>query len=90
MNADGSGARRLTFNETWDNRPAWSPDGSRIIFMRFTGRADVPEVRHWDIWVMNADGSGQRALTGTTDWDHDPAWSPDGRTIAFSRSGAYS
>jgi len=41
----------------------------------------------YGIWVMNADGSGQRRLTrnprGT---DESPSWSPDGRTIVFARS----
>ncbi|HET6894343.1 MAG TPA: S9 family peptidase [Candidatus Baltobacteraceae bacterium] len=36
------------------------------------------------IWVMNADGSGTRALTSGTRWgEGDPQWSPDDRTIAF-------
>jgi TolB protein len=32
---------------------------------------------------MNADGSGQRRLTHNTAGDYAPAWSPDGRMIAF-------
>ena len=36
---------------------------------------------------MNADGSGQRRLTRSTTADIFPAWSPDGRKIAFDGGG---
>ncbi len=40
--------------------------------------------RHTHIWVMNADGSAARSLTGGTQWSEgNPQWSPDDRTIAF-------
>ncbi|MFN2450298.1 MAG: prolyl oligopeptidase family serine peptidase [Candidatus Baltobacteraceae bacterium] len=40
--------------------------------------------RHAHLWVMNADGSGARALTSGTQWSEgNPQWSPDDRTIAF-------
>lgn len=55
MNADGSGKRLLMRNASLD---AWSPDGRRIAFGRWTDGND-------DIYVMNADGSGQRNLTHT-------------------------
>ena len=43
-------------------------------------------VRGSDIWVMNADGSGQVNLTNSPDYENQPVWSPDGARLAFSRS----
>jgi TolB protein len=36
-----------------------------------------------ELYVMNADGRGRTRLTANADWDGMPAWSPDGRLIAF-------
>lgn len=36
-----------------------------------------------DIYVVNADGSGQANLTRSPEWEHCPRWSPDGRRIVF-------
>jgi Tol biopolymer transport system component len=76
MNADGSGATRLTNNSTYDHAPAWSPDGERIAFV--SGRNGSSE-----IYVMNADGSEQTNLTNNLADDTDPSWSPNGKRIAF-------
>ncbi len=59
-----------------DLTPAWSPDGGRIAFVSDRDGDD-------EIYVMNADGSGQIRLTTSAGPDLWPAWSPDGVQIAF-------
>ena len=81
MNADGSDQTQLTDTAAPESAdPAFSPDGTQIVFEQFAG-AD-PE-----IWVMNADGTGQVQLTDNTQIDIDPSFSPDGQKIVFSRTG---
>ena len=77
-NADGSGAHNVTNAPGYDDDSAvWSPDGTKIAFVRFYGGAG-------EIFVMNADGSGQTDLTNDPANDGDPTWSPDGSKIAFT------
>ena len=92
INADGSGQRRLTnggvpgCGQEWG--AAWSPDGRNIAFVgnpMFPPPAGTPYTYDSTIYVMNADGSAQRGLTGTAGFEDSPAWSPDGRKIAFLR-----
>jgi TolB protein len=74
-----------------DTSPAWSPGGDRVAFVRHMHD-------HWELYVVNADGSGLRRLTTTPDKPSgepgssaSPAWSPDGQYIAFltDRTGAW-
>ncbi len=58
---------RLTNNSSWDGSPAWSPDGTQITF--HSNRDGNSE-----IYMMNADGSGQINLTNNSVWDSSPAW----------------
>ena len=62
-----------------DNLPAFSPDSSKIAFTWTYGGAT-------DVYVMNAsDGTQVTAVTDDNAFDMDPAWSPDGRSIVYSR-----
>ena len=81
--ADGSGARDLT-PEGFQGQPAFTPDGSSIVFEREAGGNGV--------WIMRKDGSRARRLTRnpfasaeSCGCDTDPNVSPDGRTITFVR-----
>jgi Tol biopolymer transport system component len=78
MNSDGTGARRLTNNPGNDQMPAWSPDGTRIVWASIRPGSPARE-----LWIMNADGSDQRRLTNLGTLPGWPAWSPDGHRIAF-------
>jgi Tol biopolymer transport system component len=84
MNADGTGRTNLTNSKQDELSPAWSPDRSRIAFVRWHGQ-NPNEV---EIWVMNSDGSGQARLTSGS-IDESPSWSPDGSRITFSRKHVY-
>jgi len=78
MRADGSNRQNLTQNLGLgtDIRPAWSADGSRIVWARRTGD-------DYEIFVMNSDGSGVTQLTNDAADDRCPSWSPDGNKLAF-------
>jgi hypothetical protein len=54
MNADGGGQRRLTRITEHNTGPAWLSDGRKIVFSSWHGPWD------FEVYVMNADGSGQR------------------------------
>jgi Tol biopolymer transport system component len=97
VNADGTGLRNLTRVSCTglcrtNEEPAWAPNGKRIAFVRTIGplpaNGGPPPIV--GIFLMNADGthvqqvSQRRPNSGTE--DHAPAWSPDGRRIAFMRA----
>jgi Tol biopolymer transport system component len=85
INPDGTGLVRLTNNPADDRDPAWSPDGTKIVFAsnRSLYRGFVSRMQ---LWVMNADGTGLKQLTSGSDNESQPAWSPDGTRIAYHYS----
>lgn len=83
MNSDGSGVRTLTTGGS----PDWSPDGKEIVFERIG--PCVFDICNGDIYIMAADGSQVRRLTssqGLFSYAGRPAWSPDGRKIAYRQN----
>jgi TolB protein len=87
IDADGTGkASRLTDNSEEERGPAWSPDGTRILFMCRRG-SPVPGgvLPTFELCVMNADGTELKRLTNNAVPELTPSWSPDGRQIVFHR-----
>ncbi|MFN8490887.1 MAG: hypothetical protein U0350_25060 [Caldilineaceae bacterium] len=80
MQADGTGQKILTSGGNTRFEPEWSPDSTKIIYAHYTGRS-------WDIYQINADGSGETDLSNLDLTDEtNPKWSPDGSKIVFESS----
>lgn len=70
----------LTDSGSAESSPSWSPDGTKIAYLsNATGSIEI--------YVMNADGTGQTRLTNNALTESSLAWSPDGTQIAFSDGG---
>jgi TolB protein len=79
---DGRHRVRLSRTPQDEDEPDWSPDGSRIAYTRSVEVGGVFLARRqFGIWVMRADGSGQRQLTG--DDGFAPDWAPDATRILY-------
>jgi Tol biopolymer transport system component len=97
LNADGSNFTDLTRfgapEDTGTGSSRWSPNGLKLIFdaPSSTNGGIFSPPRAQNIWVMNADGSDQTALTNLTASNarsFDPSWSPDASEVVFSSSRA--
>ncbi len=81
MNADGTGAVRVTNDPQPDGRPAFTPDGQAIVFHSSRpGPAGKQQ-----IWSVNLDGTGLTQLTHDS-VNASPTVSPDGQTVAYVSS----
>ena len=78
IKTDGSQLIRLTNNPYTDRYPRWNLQGDKIAFV--TNRSG-----HDDIFVINADGTGEKKLSEPSHIgdDDSPSWSFDGKKLAF-------
>lgn len=60
-------------------QPVWSPLGNKVVFTRWMGTSG-----DWELFSVDVDGSHELRLTNSAGLDWLPAWSPDGRRIAFT------
>jgi len=79
MNADGSNRRQITPYSPPATLPDWNPDATAIVYeLHDLGGEGIKASLH----VVNADGSGDKKIADNA---RQPSWSPDGKTILFTR-----
>ena len=82
VDLEGGEARQLTEGDCEDDAPAWSPDGTRIVFGALRGeRWDTELITR--LYVVDADGGEPTQLTRDEGSYETPAFSPDGTRIAY-------
>lgn len=84
INADGTGARRLSPTPGFDVTPSWSPDGTKIVFVRLLAAPQPNTIPPSEIHVMNADGTGDRVILANAGLSIEPRWAVTGKIVFMS------
>jgi TolB protein len=91
---DGTGAANLTNSAAREDTPDWSPDGTKIAFATDADKTEPCNLQayhaplcNYELYTMNANGTGQTRLTNDSGAQHYPSFSPDGSKLAFSDFG---
>ena len=81
---DDGTVQQLTKNQGIDKDAAWSPDGTKIVWL-----TQGPAAGDFDVTIMDADGKNEVNLTPdfATDLASQPTFSPDGTKVSFSARG---
>jgi len=85
IDADGSNERQLTNHPLRDGHAKFLADGSRIIFNSQRHDEGTLELKNYEIYEMNPDGSEIQRLTNHIEWDTYPSFSPDGQKVLWRR-----
>jgi len=85
MKSDGSNLKQLTNHPFRDGHAKFSPDGKKIIFNSQRDDEGKLELKNYELYEMNTNGTGIKRLTNYFEWDTYPSYSPDGRKILWRR-----
>jgi len=75
MDIDGTNRTQLTFDKEGGMEPSYSPDGEKILYLRWSGNGEC------EIWLMNSDGTNQNMLCDDSWYPHHPTFMSDGKIL---------
>jgi Tol biopolymer transport system component len=93
VNLETEKVRKITHDKFSNLEASWSPDGEKLVFISDRGdhvgpteNLKIHEIsyRNLDVFIINADGSGLKALTQTPALERTPVFHPNGRKIAYT------